>query len=61
MGNDDGQIHLKINHNHYYQAQGQLAILNLPWYDSVVWTGKDVRIDFDETFSMGVFRPTPSP
>ena len=53
LNEGDKRIHLKKNHNYYYQVQGQMAILNLPWCDFVVWTLKDIhveRIFFDETF-----------
>ena len=49
----DSGIHLKTSHNYYYQVQGQMAVLNLPWCDFVVWTLKDYhteRIFFNESF-----------
>ena len=33
---EESNIRLKTTHNYYYQVQGQMAILNLPWYDFVV-------------------------
>ena len=34
-------IHLKRNHNYYFQVQGQLAISGLKWCDFFVWTNID--------------------
>ena len=50
---DKTTICLKKTHNYYYQVQGQMAVLNMPWCDFVVWTRKEMhveRIFFDETF-----------
>ncbi len=47
------KISLKRTHNYYYQVQGQLAVLNLPWCDFVVWTNRDFcveRVNYDEEF-----------
>ena len=50
----EDSVHLKTNHNYYYQVQGQLAILNLTWCDFVVvLTERDMQIEkiyFDEKF-----------
>ena len=46
---ENGTIKLKRNHNYYYQIQGQLAVLNLPWCDFIVWT-KEERVDADSKF-----------
>ena len=46
------KICLKKTHN-YYQVQGELACLNLPWCDFVIWTLVDMhveRIHFDLEF-----------
>ncbi len=32
-------------HNYYYQVQGQLTVLNLPWCDFVVWTNRDFSVE----------------
>ena len=42
---DKTTIHLKKNHNYYYQVQGQIAVLNMPWCDFVVWTTQDMHIE----------------
>ena len=42
---ENGEVHLKCNHNHYFQVQGQMAILNLPWCDFIVWTTIDFHIE----------------
>ena len=48
------KISLKKTQNYYYyQVQGQLASLNLPWCDFVIWTLVDMhveRIHFDLEF-----------
>ena len=47
------KINLKKTHNYYFQVQGQLACLNLPWCDFVIWTQVDIhveRIHFDCEF-----------
>jgi len=40
-----GQIVLDKGHNYYYQMQGCMFILNLPWCDFVVRTEKDMFIE----------------
>jgi putative phage-type endonuclease len=52
---DENQnLKLKINHNYYFQVQGQMAICNKKWCDFVIWTLKPPlsveRIYFDESF-----------
>ena len=50
---EEDSVHLKTNHDYYYQVQGQLAILNLTWCDFVVWTVRDMHIEriyFNEKF-----------
>lgn len=47
------EIHLKKTHNYYHQVQGQMAILELPWCDFIVWTLCDIHIEriyFDQSF-----------
>ena len=39
------EIHLIEWHDYYYQVQGQMAILNLPWCDFVVWTLCDMHTE----------------
>ena len=45
LDEQDQTIHLKTNHNYYFQVQGQMAVLNLPWYDFVVWTQNDIHVE----------------
>jgi len=37
----DANPTLKVNHEYYYQIQGQLAITGAEWYDFVVWLGNE--------------------
>ena len=49
---NDDKLSLKINHNYYYQVQGQLAISNRIYCDFVVWTLKGMsvqRIEFNHS------------
>ena len=39
------KVQLKRNHNYYYQVQGELAILDVPWCDFVVWTKAGIFIE----------------
>ena len=39
---EDQTINLKASMNYYFQVQGQIAILNLPWC-AVVWMQKDTH------------------
>ena len=41
----NGKIHLKQNHNYYYQIQGCMAMLHLKWCDFVVFTNKDLYVE----------------
>ncbi|KAK6196378.1 hypothetical protein SNE40_001615 [Patella caerulea] len=50
LANDNGNIHLKISHDYFYQVQGQMFISGLEWTDFVVWLGKEIfieRVKFD--------------
>ena len=38
-------LKLKVNHAYYYQCQGVLNILNLPWIDFVVYTNVDMHAE----------------
>lgn len=40
----NGQIYLDSNHDYYYQIQGQMFVLDIPWVDFVVRTEKDIKI-----------------
>lgn len=40
----DGQLHLKRNHNYYYQVQGQLHISNKLYCYFCIWTPKGLWI-----------------
>ena len=47
------ELHLKHNHEYYYQVQMQLGVTGLKWCDFVVWSPKDIfveRISFDSEF-----------
>jgi len=49
----DGKLKLKVDHNYYYQVQGQLGISKRIWCDFYIWTlqGTSVqRIYFNESF-----------
>jgi len=41
----NGEVHLKQNHEYYYQVQGQLMITGTPFCDFVVYTEKDLFIE----------------
>ena len=43
--NKDKIVHLKRNHLYYYQCQGVLNILELPWLDFVVYTTKELFVE----------------
>ena len=48
-----GKISLKRSHDYYYQVQGQMAILKVPWCGFFVWTPKGYsieRISRDDSF-----------
>ena len=51
----DSEQSLQLQHsnNHYCQVMCEMAVLEVPWCDFVVWTPAGVyvqRIDFDEHF-----------
>jgi hypothetical protein len=49
----EGKLHLKRNHNYFYQVTGQMAIFEIEWADFVIWTKKGIsteRIFFDQNF-----------
>ena len=49
----NGEIHLKKQHQYYYQIQGAMAIVGVKWCDFVVWTTKDMfveRVSFNQSF-----------
>ena len=35
---EDGEIHLRDDHEYYYQIQGQLAVCNIEYCDFICWT-----------------------
>ena len=39
------EIHLKRNHDYYYQIQGAMAITNIKWCNFIIWTTKDMNIE----------------
>ena len=41
----DGTLRLKKTHAYFYQVQGQLAVMNLPWCDFVLWTPKELHVE----------------
>eukprot|EP00794_Sanderia_malayensis_P000921 gene921-228_t len=41
----DDMLQLKRNHAYYYQCQGAMNILNLPWIDFIVYTEVDIHIE----------------
>ena len=50
---DEGKPHLKLDHDYFFQVQGQMAITGIHTCDFVVWTPKDVFIQtvlFDSKF-----------
>ena len=40
----DGDFKLKTTHMYYWQCQGVMNILGLPWIDVVVFTTKDLFV-----------------
>lgn len=49
----DGKLHLKRQHNYFYQVMGQMAVLEVQWADFVIWTKKGIsteRIEFDQNY-----------
>ena len=51
--NSSNEVHLKRNHNYFYQVQGQMAVLNVEWCDFIVWTPSWIfieRVAFDNKF-----------
>lgn len=42
---EKGIIAVKRSHNYFYQIQGQLAVLKLPWCDFIVWTNIDFHVE----------------
>ena len=59
----DGEIHLKQNHNYSYQVQGQMYVTGLKWIDFVVWfgNGKNIFVEciyFDEESGSEIVCPT---
>ncbi len=41
----DGTLQLKRNHAYYYQCQGAMNILSLPWIDFIVYTKLDLHVE----------------
>ena len=41
---EDG-LKLKQNHAYYYQCQGVINILEVPWIDFIVHTEKDIHVE----------------
>lgn len=42
-----------MNHQYYYQVQGDMGIVGVEWCDFIIWTTKDMTIErtyFDKTF-----------
>lgn len=42
---DDGTVHLRCDHQYYYQVQGQLAICEKEYCDFVCWTPHGIHIE----------------
>ena len=42
---DDGFLHLPYDHAYYAQVQGQMAVLNVEWYDFTVFSNGTVVVD----------------
>ena len=56
----EGKVQLKQNHNYYYQEQGELAIMSVPWCDFVVWTKAGIfneRITLDNHLWSSIMLP----
>jgi len=46
LKNSSGKLHLKENHQYFYQVQAQLYVTRLPWCDFVVWTpNKEIHVE----------------
>ena len=41
----DGKHKLKTNHAYYFQCQGVMNILELPWIDFIVFTTRDMFVE----------------
>ena len=41
----DAMPRLKRSHKYYYQVQGELAIMHVPWCDFVVWTTAGIFVE----------------
>ena len=41
----DGLLQLKRNHAYYFQCQGAMNILNLPWIDFIVYIELDLHVE----------------
>ena len=41
---ENNKVTLKQSHSYFYQVQGQLSVLGLPWCDFVIWTNRDMTI-----------------
>lgn len=49
----NGKLRLKLDHQYYFQVQGQLALTGMDWCDFVVYTFKGMhieRIRFNKAF-----------
>lgn len=42
---DKGEMHLKHNHEYYYQVQGQIAVCEANYCDFVCWTPEGIHIE----------------
>ena len=42
---ETGKPHLKRSHNYFYQVQGEVNIMDVPWCDFVVWTKAGIFIE----------------
>ena len=54
------ELHLKCTHQYYSQIQGQMAITERKWCDSIVYTNKGIsveRIGFDSKFLVDELLP----
>ncbi len=50
---ENENIHLKTQHQYYYQVQGKMAVCSKKWCNFVVYTNSGTsveRIDFNEIF-----------
>ena len=41
----DGELHLRDSHHYYAQVQGEMALLNVEWYDFLVLSGGAVAVE----------------